>query len=63
MAKNTQTIRQQPPKNCLSVFDRIVGLALKGFNLYRYSEDAYSLQMRLNCDCCVVMDNGCFHYG
>ena len=47
MAKNTQTICQQQPKNCLSVFDRIVGLALKGFNLYRYSEDAYSLQMRL----------------
>ena len=31
--------------------------------LYRYSEDAYCLPMRLNSDCCGVMDNGCFHHG
>ena len=30
MVKHTQTIRQQKPTNCLSVFDHFVGLALKG---------------------------------
>ena len=29
MVKHTQTIRQQHPTNCLSVFDYFVGLALK----------------------------------
>ena len=29
MVKHTQTIRQQKPTNCLSVFDHFVGLALK----------------------------------
>ena len=32
MIKNTQTIRQQQPMNCLSVFDNFVGLAVKGLN-------------------------------
>ena len=27
-----QTIRRQQPTNCLSVFDHVVGLALKGLN-------------------------------
>ena len=30
MVKQTQTIRRQQPKNCLSVFDHFVGLAFKG---------------------------------
>ena len=30
MVKNTQIIRWHQPKNCLSVFDHFVGLALKG---------------------------------
>ena len=30
MVKHTQTIRRKLPTNCLSVFDRFVGLALKG---------------------------------
>ena len=30
MVKYTQTIRQQQPMNCLSVFDHFVGLTLKG---------------------------------
>ena len=30
MVKNTQTIYQQQPTNCLSVFDYFVGLVLKG---------------------------------
>ena len=30
MVKQAQTIRQQRPTNCLSVFDHFVGLALKG---------------------------------
>ena len=29
MVKHTQTIRRLLPTNCLSVFDRFVGLALK----------------------------------
>ena len=29
MIQHTQTIRQQQPTNCLSVFDHFVGLALK----------------------------------
>ena len=33
MVKHTQTIRQQQPTNCLSVFDYFVGLALKGLIL------------------------------
>ena len=32
MAKHTQTIRRQQSANSLSVFDRFVGLALKGLN-------------------------------
>ena len=30
MIKHTQTIRQQKPTNCLSVFDQFLGLAFKG---------------------------------
>ena len=30
MVKRTQTIRRLLPKNCLSMFDHFVGLALKG---------------------------------
>ena len=33
MAKHTQRIRWQQPKNCLSVFDHFVNLALKGLTL------------------------------
>ena len=33
MVKRTQILCQQKPKNCLSVFDHFVGLALKGLNL------------------------------
>ena len=33
--KHTYTIRQQKPTNCLSVFDHIVGSALKGLRYCR----------------------------
>ena len=33
MVKHTQTIRQQQPTNCLSVFNHFVGLALKVLTL------------------------------
>ena len=33
MAKHTQTIRRLLPTNCLSVFNRFVGFALKGLKL------------------------------
>ena len=32
MVKHTQTMRQQKPTNCSSVFDHFVGLAHKGLN-------------------------------
>ena len=32
MVKHTQTIRQLLPANCLSVFDQLIGLALKGLD-------------------------------
>ena len=32
MVKHTETIRRLLPKNCLSVFDHFVGLALKGLS-------------------------------
>ena len=34
MAKHSQTIRQQQPTNCLSVFSHFVGLALKGLTCF-----------------------------
>ena len=33
IVKHTQTIRQQQPANCLSVFDHCLGLAFKGLIL------------------------------
>ena len=38
MVKDTQTIRRQQPLNCSSVFDHIVGLALKGLKNYEACE-------------------------
>ena len=35
----TQTIRQLLPKNCLSVFNHFVVLALKGLIFYVFSEE------------------------
>ena len=35
MVKHTQTIRQQQPTNCLSVFNHFVLLVLKGLTLIR----------------------------
>ena len=33
MVKHTQTIRWHEPTNCLSMFDHLMGLALKGLTL------------------------------
>ena len=33
MVKHTQTIHRQQPTNCLSVFNRFVGLVLKGLRI------------------------------
>ena len=44
LVKHTRTIRRQKPKNCLSVFDHFVGLALKGLkqsNLHKSSVPIY----------------------
>ena len=38
MVKHTQTIRREQPTNCLSVFDHLVGSALKGLSLRRINE-------------------------
>ena len=40
MVKHTQTIRQQQPTNCLSVFDYFVGLELKGLKVVHIGEVA-----------------------
>ena len=37
MVKHTQTIRRLLPTNYLSVFDHIVGLALKGLKMFPFS--------------------------
>ena len=37
MVKHSQTIRQQQPTSCLSVFDHFVGLALKGLKKEKYT--------------------------
>ena len=37
MVKHTEKIRRQQPTNCLSVFDRFVGLALKVENFARFT--------------------------
>ena len=45
MAKHTQVIRQLLPKNCLSLFDHFVGLALKGLILFdAIPNDAFCLR-------------------
>ena len=36
MAKHTQAICRQQPKNCLSVFDHFVNLALKGLRVINF---------------------------
>ena len=33
MVRHTPTIRRQKPTNCLSVFDHVVGVALKGLTM------------------------------
>ena len=38
MVKHTQTIRRLLPRNCLSVFDHFVGLALKGLRKNTFPE-------------------------
>ena len=35
MVKHTQTIRQQQPTNCLSVFGHFMGSPLKGLKLFQ----------------------------
>ena len=39
MVKHTQTICQQKPTNCLSVFDHFVNLALKGLSLLKKKKE------------------------
>ena len=38
MVRRAQTIRRQQPTNCLSLFDRFVGLELKRLRLVRMPE-------------------------
>ena len=46
MAKHTQTIRWLLPNNCLSVFDHVVGLALKGLSIDSFPHNYYSWHAR-----------------
>ena len=41
MVKHTQTIPRLFPRNCLSVFDHFVELALKGLNLFNNEREIY----------------------
>ena len=47
MVKHTQTIRRQKPTNCLSVFDRFVGLAFKGLKQNIFHERLTLLEFTL----------------
>ena len=46
MVKQTQTIRLLLPTNCLSVFDHLVGLALKGLMYLRKFNKSTQLGVR-----------------
>ena len=47
MVKDTQTICRQKPTNCLSVFDRFMGLVLKGLtSLLRLPDQLLQLLFR-----------------
>ena len=46
MVKCTQTIRRLLPKNCLSVLDDYVGLALKVLTEPKYEETSFKKAMR-----------------
>ena len=50
MVKHTQTIRLQQSTNCLSVFDRFVGFALKGFKpmLQSYRDQSNDLHCKFS---------------
>ena len=48
MIKHTQTIRWQQPTNCLSVFNHLVGLALK------------KLMTEKNCSTCMLVAGDSF---
>ena len=58
MLKHTQTICQQFPTNCLSVFDYFVGFALKGL-MNRSSQDTIPRisQEKDNCSDCYELIN------
>ena len=43
MVKHTQTVHRLLPKNCLSVFDHFVGLALKGLKSSNLSNEKQQL--------------------
>ena len=49
MIKHTQTIRRQRPMNCLSVFDRLVGLAFKGLTLKTLQLSTKNFPMSQQC--------------
>ena len=52
MVKHTQAIqiRWQQPRNCLSVFDHFVGLALKGLSEYNEIRSfTFYEQSQINC--------------
>ena len=46
MVKHTQTIRRLLPMNCLSMFDRFMGLALEGLRPYQTYMMVFLAQIR-----------------
>ena len=63
MVKHTQTIRRLLPKDCLSVFDHFVKLALKGLNSLNIRSEVWRrslnfvlprihMWMLVNCEIC-----------
>ena len=59
MVRSSQTICQQQPTNCLSVFDHFVGLALKGLiSIARQTiADMLLIELRINFKKSIIHDN------
>ena len=54
MVKHTQTIRRQKLRNCLSVLDLFVELALKGLNFIAQWNEKEGIKNILSCKALVV---------
>ena len=56
MVNHIQTIRRQKPRNCLSMFDHFIGLALKGLTTNSiFLENIYGKLLHINGFSCDFM--------